>query len=212
MIQATYVPRDITLLWAALPAWYIVTPVRGLFREQFNTRVLFGKVTAVDTARQEVVLAERRLPYDYPVIATGASHSYFGKDEWGAHAPGLKRVEDTTGVRRRLLTAFELAEATDDEIERRSLLNFLIVGAGPTGVELAGSITDLARFGMDNEFRRFDPATARIILVQSGPRVLPTFPEVLSARAKTELEKLGVEVLVNSRVEQIDATGVGWGL
>jgi putative oxidoreductase len=150
----------------------------------------------------------RRLPYDYLVLATGASHSYFGRDEWEPHAPGLKRVEDATEVRRRLLTAFEQAEATEDEEERRSLLTFLIVGGGPTGVELAGAIGELARYGMEKEFRNFDPAGARVILVQSGPRVLPTFPEALSESAKRSLEKLGVEVLLGSKVEQIDAQGV----
>ncbi|MFN0316402.1 MAG: FAD-dependent oxidoreductase [Burkholderiales bacterium] len=193
---------------AGLSPGDIATPVRGMFRESFNTRVLFGEVTQIDSARREVVAGEVRVPYDYLVLATGASHSYFGKDEWGPFAPGLKRVEDATEVRRRLLTAFELAEAAQDETERRSLLNFLIVGGGPTGVELAGAIAELAKFGMEKDFRRFDPSTARVILVQAGPRILPTFPEALSAHAAHSLAKLGVEVLVNSRVEQIDAAGV----
>src|SRR5262249_46307718 len=132
----------------------------------------------------------------------------FGRDEWGPYAPGLKRIEDATEVRSRMLTAFERAEATEDDVERRSLLTFLIVGGGPTGVELAGAIAELARFGMDKEFRRFDPAQAKVILVQAGARILPTFPEALSETAKRSLERLGVEVLLNSRVELIDAEGV----
>jgi NADH dehydrogenase FAD-containing subunit len=150
----------------------IAAAVRPLFRESFNTRVLLGTVTDVETDRQVVRLGTKELPYDYLVLATGAAHSYFGKDLWQPFAPGLKSIEDATKVRRRLLTAFEQAEATDDAEERRSLLTFLIVGGGPTGVELAGAIAELARFGMDKEFRRFDPASALVILVQSAPRVL----------------------------------------
>ena len=193
---------------AALAPGDIATPVRGLFRDHFNTRVLLGNVVGVDAACRELILEGQRLPYDYLVLATGASHSYFGRDEWALDAPGLKRVEDATEVRRRLLTAFERAEATEDPIERASLLTFLIVGGGPTGVELAGSIAELARFGMEKEFRRFDPASARVLLVQAAPRLLPTFPEKLSEVTRRSLEKLGVEVLLNSRVEHIDAAGV----
>ena len=152
-------------------------------------------------------LAGRRVPYDYLVLATGAAHSYFGRDEWAPFAPGLKRIEDATEVRRRLLSAFEMAEVTEDDAERRSLLTFLIVGGGPTGVELAGAIAELARWGMEKDFRRFDPAQARIVLIQAGPRVLPSFPEELSETSRKSLERLGVEVLVNSRVEAIDDAG-----
>jgi putative oxidoreductase len=193
---------------AAVSPGDIAAPIRPLFRDSFNTRVLLGTVTAVDTDRQVVRLGTRELAYDYLVLATGAAHSYFGKDLWQPFAPGLKRIEDATEVRRRLLTAFEQAEVTDDPEERRSLLTFLIVGGGPTGVELAGAIAELARFGMEKEFRRFDPASARVILVQSAPRVLPTFDAKLAATAQRSLEKLGVEVLVGSRVDHIDAEGV----
>jgi len=141
------------------------------------------------------------------VLATGAAHSYFGREDWAPYAPGLKRVEDATEVRRRLLTAFEKAEATEDPTERQGLLTFLIVGAGPTGVELAGAIAELARWGMEKDFRHFDPAQARIILVQAGPRVLPSFPEDLAETGRRSLERLGVEVLLNSRVEGIDDEG-----
>ncbi|HET6756189.1 MAG TPA: FAD-dependent oxidoreductase [Burkholderiales bacterium] len=193
---------------ASLAPGDIAATVRGMFREQFNTRVVLGNVTGVDTAQQRVLIGEQRLPYDYLVLATGAAHSYFGKDQWAPYAPGLKRVEDATEVRRRLLLAFERAENTEDKKEREALLTFLIVGAGPTGVELAGAIAELARFGMEKEFRHFDPAQARVLLVQSAPRILPTFPEKLSEIAKASLEKLGVEVLLNSRVENIDDEGV----
>jgi putative oxidoreductase len=193
---------------AGLSPGDIATPIRGLFRDYFNIRVLLAEVTGVDTKGQEIVLGGQRVPYDYLVLATGASHSYFGRDEWAPYAPGLKQVEDATEVRRRLLLAFERAEGTEDAEQRQSLLTFLIVGGGPTGVELAGAIAELAKFGMEKEFRRFDPATARVILIEAGPRILATFPEALSEAAKRSLEKLGVEVLTNSRVEQIDAEGV----
>ncbi|HZP86341.1 MAG TPA: FAD-dependent oxidoreductase [Burkholderiales bacterium] len=193
---------------AGLSAGDIATPVRGLFRDQFNAAVIYAEVTGVDVAQRQVHAGGRRIDYDYLVLATGASHSYFGRDEWAPFAPGLKRVEDATEMRSRLLAAFERAEATDDAIERRALLNFLIVGGGPTGVELAGAIAELARHGMEKEFRNFDPAQARVILVQAAARLLPTFPEALSVEAKRALEALGVEVLVGSRVEQIDTEGV----
>jgi NADH dehydrogenase/putative oxidoreductase len=186
----------------------IASPIRTLFRDAFNVRVLLGKVTGVDRVAQTVRTEAQDIPYDYLVLATGATHSYFGKDLWAPLAPGLKRVEDALEIRHRLLSAFERAEAAQQESERASLLTFLIVGGGPTGVELAGAIAELARFGMDKEFRTFDPAASRVILVQSGPRLLPAFPEPLAAIARRSLEKLGVEVLLESRVEGIDAEGV----
>jgi putative oxidoreductase len=193
---------------ASLSPSDVAAPVRPLLRDSFNTRVLFGTVTGIDTLSRHVLLGEKNVPYDYLVLATGATHSYFGRDDWAPFAPGLKRIEDATEIRRRLLTAFEKAEATDDELERKALLTFLVVGGGPTGVELAGAIAELARFGMEKEFRQFDPASTRVVLVQSGPRVLPTFPESLSAIAKASLERLGVDVRVGARVELIDADGV----
>ena len=189
----------------------IAMPVRALFRNNFNVRVLLGTVDGVDKVRRQISVDGKPLSFDYLVLATGASHSYFGKDIWAPYAPGLKRVEDATEVRRRLLLAFEHAESTDDDSERQRLLTFLIVGGGPTGVELAGAIAELARFGLEKEFRRFDPASARVILVQSAPRLLPTFAQALSAQAKTALEKLGVEVRLNQRVENIDAAGADIG-
>jgi NADH dehydrogenase/putative oxidoreductase len=192
----------------ALAPGDIAMPIRSLLRDQHNARVLLGEVSGVDTERHEVQLGAQRLHYDYLVLATGASHSYFGRDDWAPYAPGLKRIEDATEVRSRLMLAFEQAERSEDAAERAALLTFLVVGAGPTGVELAGAIAELARFGMEKEFRRVDPATARVILVQSGARILPTFPEQLSERAAAALQRLGVEVLTDSRVEHIDADGV----
>ena len=186
----------------------IATPVRPLFRASMNTRVLLGAVSGIDTGGQQVLLGHEAIPYDYLVIATGATHSYFGNDAWAPYAPGLKRIEDAIEIRRRILIAFERAEATADAVERAALLTFLIVGGGPSGVELAGAIAELARFGMDEDFRNFDPADARVILVQSAARLLPGFPEVLSMRARRSLEKLNVEVWIGSPVERIDAVGV----
>ena len=192
---------------ASLAPADIATPTRSLLRDQFNTRVLLDKVTGVDAERKEVVMGENRIPYDYLVLATGARHSYFGKDDWEAFAPGLKQVDDATAIRSRILSAFERAEACDEAAERRRLLSFVIVGGGPTGVELAGAIAELARFGLEKEFRNFDPADARVVLIQSPDRVLPSFPEDLSVKAKSALEDLGVEVRVGARVEHVDADG-----
>ena len=192
----------------ALSPGDIAVPIRSVFREQFNARVLLGEVTGIDAQRREVLTGDRRVTYDYLVLATGAAHSYFGRDEWAPVAPGLKRVEDATEVRRRILTAFERAEAAASETERDEHLTFLVVGGGPTGVELAGAIAELARYGMTGEFRRIDPARARVVLVQAGPRILPSFPANLSVKTAAALAQLGVEVLINSRVERIDATGV----
>jgi NADH dehydrogenase/putative oxidoreductase len=193
---------------AGLSPGDIAAPVRPIFRDSSNIDILFGTVTGIDTEARQVQLGAKRIAYDYLVIATGATHGYFGQHAWREHAPGLKRIEDATEIRRRLLTAFEHAEATDDPSERQALLTFLIVGGGPTGVELAGAIAELTRYGMHKDFRRFDPATARIILVQAGARVLPTFPESLSIIARRSLEQLGVDVRTNCRVEYVDATGV----
>ncbi|MGE5146856.1 MAG: FAD-dependent oxidoreductase, partial [Candidatus Eiseniibacteriota bacterium] len=186
----------------------IATPIREILREQVNTRVLLGRVTGVDTANRAVLMGEARVPYDYLILATGARHSYFGKDDWADVAPGLKKIDDATQIRGRILAAFERAEATADDAERRRLLTFVIVGGGPTGVELAGAIVELARLGMAKDFRTFDPASARVILVEAGPRVLAAFPERLSAKAKASLEALGVEVLTGGWVEAIDEAGV----
>jgi NADH:ubiquinone reductase (H+-translocating) len=186
----------------------IAIPIRTIFRDQFNANVVLATVTGVDTERREALADRLSIPYDYLVIATGATHSYFGQDAWAPFAPGLKRVEDATLVRRRVLEAFEHAEVAASEVERRRLLTFVVVGGGPTGVELAGAIAELARVGMEKDFRKFDPATAEIILVQAGPRLLPAFPQSLSEVARRSLADIGVKVLVNSKVRLIDADGV----
>ncbi|WP_093448649.1 FAD-dependent oxidoreductase [Sphingomonas sp. YR710] len=186
----------------------IASPIRSQFRDDANVRVVMGEVSGIDADRKHVLIGDWALSYDRLVIATGASHSYFGRDDWAAFAPGLKRIEDATAMRARLLAAFERAETATDVMERNALLTFVIVGAGPTGVELAGALAELARFGLQEEFRDIDPASARIILVQSGARILPAFPEGLSARAQASLEKLGVTIWTNSRVQAIDAQGV----
>jgi NADH dehydrogenase len=186
----------------------IAIPIRTIFRDQFNANVVLATVTGVNTERREALADGLSIPYDYLVIATGATHSYFGQDAWAPFAPGLKRVEDATLVRRRVLEAFEHAELAASEVERRRLLTFVVVGGGPTGVELAGAIAELARVGMEKDFRKFDPATAEIILVQAGPRLLPAFPQSLSEVASRALTDIGVKVLVNSKVRLIDADGV----
>ncbi|HEY4340471.1 MAG TPA: NAD(P)/FAD-dependent oxidoreductase [Steroidobacteraceae bacterium] len=196
---------------ASLSPGDIATPVRSLFREAFNTRVVYGTVTDVDTVCRVVKLDSASIPYDYLVLATGATHGYFGNDAWCRFAPGLKRLEDATEIRRRLLIAFERAELAEDSEERKALLTFLVVGGGPTGVELAGAIAELARLGMHKDFRRFDPCEARIVLVQSAARILPSFPETLAVIAQHSLERLGVEVFTGERVEAIDEQGVTIG-
>jgi len=193
---------------ASLSPADIATPIRGMFREQSNVRVVLGRVTGVASATREVLLGQARISYDYLVLAPGARHSYFGRDDWAPFAPGLKRLEDATDIRRRLLLAFEEAENNDDAEKRRGWLTFVIVGGGPTGVELAGAIAELARHGLDREFRSIEPASARVLLVQSAPRLLPTFPEALSADASRALLKLGVEVQLKRKVDQVDAEGV----
>ncbi|HYZ39077.1 MAG TPA: NAD(P)/FAD-dependent oxidoreductase, partial [Stellaceae bacterium] len=153
----------------------------------------------------QIALGEMRLAYDYLILATGARHSYFGHDDWAPAAPGLKGIQDALDIRRRLLLAFEAAESSQDEVERRAWLTFIVIGGGPTGVELAGAIAELARHGLTREFRTFDPATARIVLVQSADRVLPTFPPSLSAAAERSLAALGVEVLTSRKVKAVEA-------
>ncbi|MBU2856566.1 FAD-dependent oxidoreductase [Acidithiobacillus ferrooxidans] len=193
---------------ASLSPADIAATVRGLFCDHLNVQVLLGQVTGIDTTQRAVLIGKRRLSYDYLVLATGASHSYFGRDEWEPYAPGLKTIDDAVEIRRRILSAFEQAESAEDPAERLGLLTFVIVGGGPTGVELAGDIAELVRHGMEKEFHYFDPASARVVLIQSAARILPTFPGVLSEKAQRSLERLGVEVMLESRVEHIDQEGV----
>ena len=196
---------------AALSPADVAMPIRSLFRNDGNVRVLLGEVDAIDSRARAVCIGESRLSYDYLLLATGASHSYFGKDQWEPYAPGLKTIEDGLSVRARVLRAFEHAESSDNSAEIERLLTFVIIGAGPTGVELAGAIAELAQFGLKNEYRRIDPAKARILLVQSGTRVLPTFASDLSGHAARSLDSLGVEILLESRVTDIGADYVRVG-
>lgn len=193
---------------AALSPAEIAWPARAIFRRQKNLTVLMAEATGVDTVARSVCAGSRILPYDYLVLASGATHSYFGHDEWAAFAPGLKRIEDATQIRRELLVAFERAELTDDEAERKKLLTFVIIGAGPTGVELAGAVAEVARHALPPDFRRVDPRTARIVLIEAGPRILPALPEDLSAYAQKSLVDMGVEVMTGTRVTSCDAAGV----
>lgn len=186
----------------------VAWPIRGILSRQKNATVLLKHVTDIDSVTCEVVTAEQRIPYDYLVIATGARHAYFGHEDWEPYAPGLKSIDDATEIRRRILMAFERAEMATDNDVRERLLNFVVVGAGPTGVELAGTIAELARRTLAADFRRIDSRSARIILVEAGKRVLPDFTEKLSAYAKTALGKLGVEVLLGNPVTHCDADGV----
>ncbi|MEC9344928.1 MAG: FAD-dependent oxidoreductase [Pseudomonadota bacterium] len=196
---------------AALSPADIASPIREIFRSQPNVRVLMGRVTGVDREGQAVLLGERRIPFDHLVLGTGARHAYFGRDDWEVFAPGLKKIPDATELRGRILNAFEQAEATDDAAERACWMTFVIVGGGPTGVELAGAIAELARHGLAGEFRNARPELARIILVQSGDRLLPPFPPELSERTRLALQAAGVEVHLNARVTGIDAAGVTVG-
>lgn len=189
----------------------IAWPVRHLMRGQANTRVLMGEVTAVDAVRKQVVLDAGLVPYDLLVLATGASHGYFGQDEWAPHAPGLKTLDDATAIRRRILLAFERAEVAADPVEARRLLTVVIVGGGPTGVELAGAVAELARRALARDFRAIDPRQTRVVLVEAGPRLLASFPESLSAYTQRALERLGVEVRLGRAVTHCDAGGVRLG-
>jgi NADH dehydrogenase len=186
----------------------IASPIRAILRRQRNTTVLLGKVTGIDVAGKAVLTDERRVVYDQLVIATGARHAYFNHEEWEQFAPGLKKIDDATDIRRRILLAFERAENSSDEREQQRLLSFVIVGGGPTGVEMAGAIAELARKALSTDFRNIDPRSARIVLVESGSRVLASFPETLSSVAKRALEKLGVEVRLGTRVSRCDPEGV----
>ena len=195
-----------------LTSGQIATPIRSIFRDQKNTTVVLGEVTGVDKAQKCVFVsdADRQnasIFYDHLILATGASHSYFGHNEFAEYAPGLKSLADAEAARNKILQAFELAEAEEDPSRHRDLLTFVLVGGGPTGVEMAGALAVLVRTTLKSDFRRIDPASARIVLVDTA-HVLGTFPESLSRAAKQRLEKLGVEVRLGHRVDHIDAEGV----
>jgi NADH dehydrogenase len=187
----------------------IASPLRGILSAQKNTRVLMGEVTDLDPEQQLVTLNDgRTIPYNSLIVATGMSHFYFGRDDWADTAPGLKTVEDALEMRRRIFAAFEKAENTSDPELKKSLLTFVIVGGGPTGVELAGSLAELAYHTLRNDFRHIDTTDSRILLVEGMDRVLPPFPPDLSARAQTDLEKMGVEVMTQSLVTDISGHNI----
>ncbi len=197
---------------ASLSPADIAMPLRYVLRSHENVQVWMGTVVGIEPATRTVTLEEGgALHYDYLVLATGATHAYFGHDEWAERAPGLKTVDDATEIRRRFLLAFEAAEREGDEAARRRLLTFAIVGAGPTGVELAGAMAEIARRVMPREFRSIDTKSARILLLEGGPRVLPMYTEASSERARRQLERLGVEVHTNALVTGVDGAGVQVG-
>ncbi len=198
---------------AVLTPSQIATPIRSILRNHKNVTVIMGEVTGVDKERKQVLVsdADRQavpVAYDYLILASGATHSYFGHNEFEEFAPGMKSVADAVASRNRILQAFEQAEAEEDPIRHRDLLTFILIGAGPTGVEMAGALAVLVRSSLKSEFRRINPASARIMLVDMAPRVLPAFSEDLSEAAKRRLEKLGVEVRLGHSVDRIDADGI----
>lgn len=197
---------------AALTAAEIASPIRHILRKAKNVAVYMNKIAAVDTQKQIVrSRSGREFSYDYLVLATGARHSYFGRDEWADIAPGLKSIEDAREIRKRVLTAFEKAEMKDNPADRDAWLNFVVVGAGPTGVELAGAIAELANYTLSGDFKHIQPSDARIILVDAGPNILASFDEKLQAKAVNHLETLGVEIRTNSMVKDMDSKSVTLG-
>lgn len=197
---------------AGLSAPAIAAPIRHVLRRWKNVLVLLAEVRAIDVERHAVALDDgTAIPYDYLLVATGATHSYFGHDDWAAHAPGLKTLDDALEIRRRVLLAYERAEREVDPLRRIPWLTFVVIGGGATGVEMAGTLAEIARQTLRDEFRRFDSRDARVILVEATDRVLPSYPADLSAKARAQLERLGVEVRTGVRVTGVDAEGVALG-
>ena len=198
---------------AALAPSDITAPIRWILRRHRNAEVLMAEVREIDPQRRVVRIDDelREIPFDYLIVATGSRHAYFGHNEWEPYAPGLKAIEDASEIRRRFLLAFENAEKASDEKDREELLTFAVVGGGPTGVELAGAMPYIAKKALAPDFRRTDTRKTRVVLVEAGPRILPTFPEDLAARAARDLNDLGVEVRVGSQVTGVDAQGVSIG-
>ncbi|HXS21059.1 MAG TPA: NAD(P)/FAD-dependent oxidoreductase [Steroidobacteraceae bacterium] len=207
----TFQPLLYQVATAGLAAPSIAAPLRHILRNQRNATVLLGEARGIDIEARSVDVDTVSYPYDFLIVATGSTHAYFGHDEWARYAPGLKTLEDALHIRARILTAFERAEATADPAEQMEWLTFLIVGAGATGVELAGTLAEIARHTLKREFRHIDPATARVLLVEAGPRVLPAFPPSLSAKARRQLERLGVLVRTGHAVTGLDERGACMG-
>lgn len=189
---------------AALSPGDIASPIRWILRRQANVQVLLGEVVRIDPAGRVAQLADgAQLPFDYAIVAAGTTHSYFGNDGWRVHAPGLKTLEDALEIRRRVLLAFERAERETDLARRAALLTFVIIGGGPTGVEMAGALAEIARLSLAKDFRNFDPGSSKIVLVEGGPAVLANFPEPLREAAHRDLVRLGIEVRTNEAVTQV---------
>ncbi|HEV7233083.1 MAG TPA: NAD(P)/FAD-dependent oxidoreductase [Sphingorhabdus sp.] len=190
----------------------IAAPIRSILRKNINCRVMLDRVVGVDAHRNRIMFeGSDPLEYDWLILATGARHSYFGRDEWAEHAPGIKSIEDATSVRHRILLAMERAENETDKARRDALLTFVVIGGGPTGVEMAGAIAELARQSVSNEFRSITPHCSRVMLIEAGPRILPGFPPSLSARAASAIGQLGVEVRTGAIVEDVLENGVRVG-
>jgi NADH dehydrogenase len=196
---------------AALNPSDIASPIRRILRRQRNASVILGEASSIDTRRRIVQLLDGEVAYDYLIVATGATHSYFGHDEWLEPAPGLKTLEDAVEIRRRVLVAYEAAEREVDAAEVATWMTFVIIGAGPTGVEMAGALAEISQRVLERDFRKIDPGKARIILIEAGPRVLPAMSAESSASARRQLERLGVEVITNSPVTAVDDRGVVHG-
>jgi NADH dehydrogenase len=196
---------------AALNPSDIAYPIRSVLSRQQNAQTLLARADRIDLEHHRIVLKDGELDFDFLIVATGASHSYFGQDQWEPWAPGLKTIEDALEIRRRVLSAFEAAEREPDRSRVRELLTFVVVGGGPTGVELAGSLIEIGRHTVARDFRTFDPRSLRVLLVEGAPRVLPTYSENLSSKAKAQLARLGVEVRCDARVTGIDDHGVTIG-
>ena len=209
----TFQPLLYQVATAALAPSDITAPIRWILRRQKNTEVLMAEVRDIDTARRIVRIDDERreIPYDYLIVATGSRHAYFGHNEWEPYAPGLKTIEDATEIRRRFLLAFELAEKSENEQDQQEHLTFVVVGGGPTGVELSGAFPFIAKKALAPDFRRIDTRKTRVVLIEAGPRILPTFPEDLASRATQDLKDLGVEVRVNSPVTGVRSDGVSIG-
>ena len=204
----TFQPLLYQVATAGLSAPQIASPIRHILRRQKNARVLLGDAVAIDAAAKRVLLADGELGCDYLSVAAGLTHCYFGNSAWAQHAPGLKTLDDALEIRRRILIAFERAERELDAAKRAAWLTFVVIGGGPTGVELAGTLAEIARHTLTNEFRTIDPSKARVLLLEGGPRILNTYPETLSAKAVRQLQRLGVEVRVGAHVSNVDDAGV----
>ncbi len=205
----TFQPLLYQVATAGLSAADIAQPIRSILRRERNATVLLGKVTSIDLSGKRAILAEGPpIEWDFLILACGAATSYFGHDDWYKVAPGLKSLEDAFEIRRRVLLSFELAERETDPVKRQALMNFVVIGGGPTGVELAGALAELSKFALDRDFRRVDPALAKIHLLEAGPRIMPSFPEDLSASAVAQLQQLGVEVRTGAFVTRIEPGSV----